>query len=241
MRSYLPDFELHAASSLDEALRMMAAEPGAWRPFAGGTDLMVLLEAGQARGRPLPEPAALRRAPRHLDRRPGDCHRRADDVLGRDAIGGAAVRVSAAVPRRRRYRRRCDPESRHDRRKHRQCLAGGRYAAGASRLRRQRRPRLGPRHAPRSLRSLSSRLQADGPRARRADSFSAGRSRPRQLAAGMAQGRHAPGAGDLESLRRRGPSILPAAPSPTSGSRSAAWRRRWSAPRTRKRRCADGR
>jgi CO/xanthine dehydrogenase FAD-binding subunit len=47
MRSYLPDFELHAASSLDEALKMMAAEPGAWRPFAGGTDLMVLLEAGK--------------------------------------------------------------------------------------------------------------------------------------------------------------------------------------------------
>jgi CO/xanthine dehydrogenase FAD-binding subunit len=33
--------------SLDEALALMANEPGTWKPFAGGTDLMVLLEAGK--------------------------------------------------------------------------------------------------------------------------------------------------------------------------------------------------
>ena len=32
---------------LDAALEMMAREPGEWKPFAGGTDLMVLLEAGK--------------------------------------------------------------------------------------------------------------------------------------------------------------------------------------------------
>jgi CO/xanthine dehydrogenase FAD-binding subunit len=32
---------------LTEALERMAREPGAWKPFAGGTDLMVLLEAGK--------------------------------------------------------------------------------------------------------------------------------------------------------------------------------------------------
>jgi CO/xanthine dehydrogenase FAD-binding subunit len=47
MRAYLPDYELRLPSNLDEALRRMADEPGAWRPFAGGTDLMVLLEAGK--------------------------------------------------------------------------------------------------------------------------------------------------------------------------------------------------
>jgi CO/xanthine dehydrogenase FAD-binding subunit len=47
MRAYLPDYELRLPSSLDEALRRMADEPGVWRPFAGGTDLMVLLEAGK--------------------------------------------------------------------------------------------------------------------------------------------------------------------------------------------------
>lgn len=47
MRSYLPDFELVAPASLSEALALMGREPGAWKPFAGGTDLMVLLEAGK--------------------------------------------------------------------------------------------------------------------------------------------------------------------------------------------------
>ena len=47
MRSFLRDFDLVAPPTLDEALAMLAREPGAWRPFAGGTDLMVLLEAGK--------------------------------------------------------------------------------------------------------------------------------------------------------------------------------------------------
>jgi CO/xanthine dehydrogenase FAD-binding subunit len=40
---------MRAAASLGEALAMLAEEPGVWRPFAGGTDLMVLLEAGALR------------------------------------------------------------------------------------------------------------------------------------------------------------------------------------------------
>jgi CO/xanthine dehydrogenase FAD-binding subunit len=47
MRAYLPDYDLQVPSNLDEALRRMADEPGVWKPFAGGTDLMVLLEAGK--------------------------------------------------------------------------------------------------------------------------------------------------------------------------------------------------
>jgi CO/xanthine dehydrogenase FAD-binding subunit len=46
MRSYLPDYELRPASTIEEALAILAERPGEWRPFAGGTDLMVLLEAG---------------------------------------------------------------------------------------------------------------------------------------------------------------------------------------------------
>jgi CO/xanthine dehydrogenase FAD-binding subunit len=45
--SYLPDFDLRAPASLNDALELLAREPGQWRPFAGGTDLMVLLEAGK--------------------------------------------------------------------------------------------------------------------------------------------------------------------------------------------------
>jgi CO/xanthine dehydrogenase FAD-binding subunit len=45
MRSFLPDYELRVPATLDEALRMLADDPGA-RAFAGGTDLMVLLDGG---------------------------------------------------------------------------------------------------------------------------------------------------------------------------------------------------
>jgi CO/xanthine dehydrogenase FAD-binding subunit len=47
MRSYVPAYELEAPCDLATALERMAREPGAWKPFAGGTDLMVLLEAGK--------------------------------------------------------------------------------------------------------------------------------------------------------------------------------------------------
>jgi CO/xanthine dehydrogenase FAD-binding subunit len=47
MRSYVPAYELRAPGSLTEALSLLAREPGVWQPFAGGTDLMVLLEAGK--------------------------------------------------------------------------------------------------------------------------------------------------------------------------------------------------
>jgi CO/xanthine dehydrogenase FAD-binding subunit len=47
MRSYIPDYEMKTPESLAEALRILAHEPGIWKAFAGGTDLMVLLEAGK--------------------------------------------------------------------------------------------------------------------------------------------------------------------------------------------------
>jgi len=47
MRAYLPAFDLRAPATLGEALDLLAREPGVWHPFAGGTDLMVLLEAGK--------------------------------------------------------------------------------------------------------------------------------------------------------------------------------------------------
>src|SRR6266446_1545125 len=47
MRAYLPSYELISPAHLQEALGVLGKEPGVWRPFAGGTDLMVLLEAGK--------------------------------------------------------------------------------------------------------------------------------------------------------------------------------------------------
>jgi CO/xanthine dehydrogenase FAD-binding subunit len=47
MRAYIPAYDLRVPGSLSEALATLAGEPGVWQPFAGGTDLMVLLEAGR--------------------------------------------------------------------------------------------------------------------------------------------------------------------------------------------------
>lgn len=47
MRANLPTYQLVSPNSFDEALKLLSREPGVWQPFAGGTDLMVLLEAGK--------------------------------------------------------------------------------------------------------------------------------------------------------------------------------------------------
>ncbi|MGH9744820.1 MAG: FAD binding domain-containing protein [Candidatus Acidiferrales bacterium] len=47
MRARIPLYELVAPRNLESVLETMALEPGVWKPFAGGTDLMVLLEAGK--------------------------------------------------------------------------------------------------------------------------------------------------------------------------------------------------
>ena len=49
MRGYVPDCAVHTPGSLAEALELLAAEPGAWRPLAGGTDVMVPFAAGRCR------------------------------------------------------------------------------------------------------------------------------------------------------------------------------------------------
>lgn len=47
MRAYLPAYEMQVPATLAEALALLGGAPGVWQPFAGGTDLMVLLEAGK--------------------------------------------------------------------------------------------------------------------------------------------------------------------------------------------------
>src|ERR1044071_4081039 len=47
MRGNVPSYSLFTPDNLPEALGLLASEPGVWQPFAGGTDLMVLLEAGR--------------------------------------------------------------------------------------------------------------------------------------------------------------------------------------------------
>jgi CO/xanthine dehydrogenase FAD-binding subunit len=51
MRGYIPDYQLTTPASLTDTLSLLSSEPGVWKPFAGGTDLMVLLEAGNLQHR----------------------------------------------------------------------------------------------------------------------------------------------------------------------------------------------
>ena len=47
MRSRAADYDLIRPGSLDAVLTLLAAEPGAWTPIAGGTELMVQFGAGR--------------------------------------------------------------------------------------------------------------------------------------------------------------------------------------------------
>jgi len=47
MRGHVPSYELRTPNSLNETLELFAQPNANWKPFAGGTDLMVLLEAGK--------------------------------------------------------------------------------------------------------------------------------------------------------------------------------------------------
>jgi CO/xanthine dehydrogenase FAD-binding subunit len=47
MRAYLPAYKLISPATVNETLDLLAREAGVWKLFAGGTDLMVLLEAGK--------------------------------------------------------------------------------------------------------------------------------------------------------------------------------------------------
>ena len=49
MRGNVPLYEMRTPKSLPDALDLLHEEPGTWKPFAGGTDLMVLLEMGLLR------------------------------------------------------------------------------------------------------------------------------------------------------------------------------------------------
>ena len=47
VRAFIPNYQLTTPASLADALALLNKEPGVWKPFAGGTDLMVMLEAGK--------------------------------------------------------------------------------------------------------------------------------------------------------------------------------------------------
>ena len=149
----------NAARSCGNARRAWRREPGVWKPFAGGTDLMVLLEAGKLPHRKFLNIwnfAELR----------GIAATRGAVTLGalttytemqRHAM--LRARISAAVPRGCGDRRRGDAESRHAWRKYRERIARRGFAAGAARLRRGTRTYFRGRDAAESLTRVSYWLQ----------------------------------------------------------------------------------
>jgi len=72
MRAFVPAYELRAPPTLSATLELLGSEPGAWRAFAGGTDLMVLFEAGKLAHRKylsirhLPELQGIEVTPAHV-------------------------------------------------------------------------------------------------------------------------------------------------------------------------------
>jgi CO/xanthine dehydrogenase FAD-binding subunit len=72
VRAYLPDYDLRAPKTLSDTLELLARDAGVWRVFAGGTDLMVLLEAGALKHRNflsirhLPELRGIEVTPEHV-------------------------------------------------------------------------------------------------------------------------------------------------------------------------------
>jgi CO/xanthine dehydrogenase FAD-binding subunit len=47
VRALVANYQAQSPAGLREALEILARDPGKWRPLAGGTDLMVLFEAGR--------------------------------------------------------------------------------------------------------------------------------------------------------------------------------------------------
>src|SRR3982074_3630569 len=47
MRGHIPSYKFVSPTNVGEALNALAGEPSVWQPFAGGTDLMGLLESGK--------------------------------------------------------------------------------------------------------------------------------------------------------------------------------------------------
>ncbi len=72
MRAFLPAYELRAPASFQTALELLAREPGIWKPLAGGTDVMVLFEAGKLPHRKflsiwkMPELRGIKVSPAHV-------------------------------------------------------------------------------------------------------------------------------------------------------------------------------
>ena len=129
MRAYVPGYDLRVPGSLSEALALLAREPGVWQPFAGGTDLMVLLEAGKLSHKRFFSVSKLDDL-RGIEVDAANVTLGAlTTYTGNSTASRAASGISAAMFRGARNGQHRHPESRHAGRKYHKCFAGGRFPA----------------------------------------------------------------------------------------------------------------
>ncbi len=132
MRSDPADYQLVAPGSLQAVVSLLAEEPGAWLPIAGGTDVMVQYAAGKLPARKLvsiwnlPELRRIEVLPDEIQIGAGCTY----TDLREHAV--RAARIFAAGERRQLDGRNRQPESGNARRQHRECLSGGGFAAGTA-------------------------------------------------------------------------------------------------------------
>ena len=198
MRSYSAGVSISACRRRSTRRSRCWREPAArWRPFAGGTDLMVLLEAGKLPAATYLSLWGLRelRGIEVLD--DGGRHRRADDLhrgpgestlLSRSSRCSAAPRgrPAASPPRTAARSAATSPTRRRPPTRRRRCSS----TTPSSSSPRSRGD------APRPVQHVPHGLQADGPRAGRAD-------RQRAPAASGARGRASTTARSARAARRR--------------------------------------
>src|SRR6202043_3377118 len=105
-----------------------------------------------------------------------------------------------ACARRGGNRRYCDSEPWHARREYCECVAGSRFASGASRLRRSNRVAFHKRLALAALSKFSHRIQKDEHAPRRINSRDSLAARDGRLEALLQKSRNASCAGNFQSL-----------------------------------------
>ncbi len=162
MRAYLPAYHLEEPRDLNDVLERLTREPGRWKLFAGGTDLMVLLEAGKLAHRnflsvwKLPELRGIEVAPDTVTIGAGTTYTelRNNATLAREFPLPKACRVRDGRDR--------HTESRHHRRKHCQRFAGCGFSARVACIRRGDRIGFRARGAVAATARILLRVQADG-------------------------------------------------------------------------------
>ena len=158
MRSHPADYELVAPNNLPSVLSLLAQEPGAWLPIAGGTDLMVQYAAGHLAARKL---VSIWNLPelRRIEILPGEIRVGAGCTYT-DLIENAVCesRISAVNQRRALDRRSGKSESRNARRQYRQRFSGCGFSTRITGVWSRVNSSFRSRRAPDTLRKLSHRL-----------------------------------------------------------------------------------